>query len=158
MFLLGEQFLDHSGETAVRAKSGCFARVRRGRLVAVRIGRLASIEDVESLDSAVASAAKLAGPEVIICGDHRFASPLPSDIADLWSGAMRRNNRTVVRSAILLDPANATFNLQMERIVRCAGKQDRRVFIERAAVYEWLDDHLNDEERAALRVFLDGLS
>jgi hypothetical protein len=151
--------LDHSGETTIRnwpTRSGCFARVRTGRLVEVRIGRMGSIADIESLNTAVFAAVRCAGPGVVVCADHRFASPLPRDLADVWSGAMRRTNRSLVRSAILIDPANVTFNLQIERIVRCAGSDARRVCADRDRLYEWLDDRLNDAERAALRLFLDG--
>jgi hypothetical protein len=151
--------LEHSGETTIcnwPTRSGCFARVRTGRLVEVRIGRMVSVADVESLKTAVSAAVHRAGPEVVVCADHRFASPLPSDLADLWAGAMRRNNRSLSRSAILLDSTNVTFNLQIARIVQCAGSDLRRVFTATDALYEWLDGGLTEVERVALRLFLEG--
>jgi hypothetical protein len=156
---LSGTILDHLGETTFRdwpTRSGCFARVRTGRLVEVRIGRLASTEDVEWLDTVFFAAMNVVGAGAVICADHRFASPLPSYLADAWAGSMRRNNRTLARSAILLDPANATFNLQIERIVRCAGSDERRMYVDREGLYEWLDGRLTADERAALREFLDG--
>ncbi len=153
--------MDHSGETTIHSgptRSGCFARVRTGRLVEVRTGRMGSVADIVSLNTAVFAAVHsvAAGPGVVVCADHRFASPLPSDLADVWSGAMRRTNRSLIRSAILLDSANVTFNLQIARIVQCAGSDRRRVFTARDAVYEWLDGGLTEAERVALRVFLEG--
>ncbi len=151
--------MDHSGETTIRnwpTGSGCFARVRTGRLVEVRIGRLSAAADIESLNTAVLAAFRSVGPGVLVCADHRFAHPLPGHLADAWSGAMRRTNRSVARSAFLLDPANITFNIQIERIVRCAGSDARRVFTDREVLHEWLDSWLTDAERTALRVFLDG--
>jgi hypothetical protein len=155
----GNGSLDHSGETTIRSwptRSGCFARVRTGRLVEVRVGRLGGVADIESLNTAVFAAVHSVGPGVVVCADHRFASPLPRDLADVWSGAMRRTNRNLIRSAILVDPTNTTFNLQIERIVRCAGSDLRRVFADRDEVCEWLDGGLTDVEQAALRVFLAG--
>jgi hypothetical protein len=155
----GNGSLDHSGETTIRnwpTRSGCFARVRTGRLVEVRIGRMGGVADIESLNSAVFAAVHSVGPGAVLCADHRYASPLPGDLADVWSGAMRRTNRKLIRSVILVDPANTTFNLQIARIVKCAGSDLRRVVADRDEAYEWLDVGLTDVERAALRVFLAG--
>ena len=136
-------------------KAGAFARVRTGRLVEVRIGRLVGLSDIESLDAACRAAMRSAGPGAVVCADHRFASPLLSpDLADAWSRCMRAANRSVGRSAILLHPTNATFNLQIERIVQCAGHQGRRVFTDRDELHEWLDGELTEAERARLRSFL----
>ena len=151
--------MEYLGETAIGiwpARSGSFARVRVGRLVEIRLGRLGSVADMESLNAAVFAAMRTAGSSVVVCADHRSASPLASDVADVWARAMRAVNRNLSRSAILLNPANTTFNLQCERIVQCAGSDARRVFTDRQELQEWLDDPLSDAERAALRLFLDG--
>jgi hypothetical protein len=151
--------LDHSGETAIGGRSvmsGFSARVRVGRLVEVRVGRLANRADIESLHASVMAAMRLAGPEFVVCADHRFAFPISSDLADPWSRDMRGANRSLGRSAILLHPANTTFNLLIQRVVRCAGSDARRVFTDREELEEWLDGRLSETERAALRGFLDG--
>jgi hypothetical protein len=135
--------------------AGAFARVRTGRLVEVRIGRLAGLADIESLNAAVSAAFRSAGPGAVVCADHRAAYPLLSrDMADAWSRGMRGANRTVGRSAILLHPANETYNLQIERIVHCAGHERRRVFADPRELLDWLDGDLTEAERVALRVFL----
>jgi hypothetical protein len=151
--------LEHTGETAIGSRpaiSAFSARVRVGRLVEMRVGRLGGLADIEALNASATSAMRLAGSAFVVCADHRFASPVSSDLADRWSRAMRRVNRSLGRSAILLHPANTTFNLQIQRVVQCAGSDDRRVFTDRKELLEWLDDRLNEAERAALRVFLDG--
>lgn len=151
--------MEYLGETAIGiwpARSGSFARVRVGRLVEVRLGRLASRADMESLNAAVLAATRTAGAGIVICADHRAASPLPSDVADPLARAMRAVNRNLGRSAILLNPANTTFNLQVQRVVQCAGSDARRVFTDRQELQEWLDGRLSDAERVALRLFLDG--
>jgi hypothetical protein len=151
--------LEYLGETTIGiwpARSGSFARVRVGRLVEVRLGRLASLADMESLNAAVLAAMRTAGPGVVVCSDQRAGSPLPSDVADPWARAMRAGNRNLGRSAILLNPANTTFNLQIQRVVQCAGSDARRVFTDRQELQEWLDGRLSDAERVAMRLFLDG--
>lgn len=151
--------MEHTGETAIGSRPAISAfsvRVRVGRLVEMRVGRLAGLADIEALNASATAAMRLAGPAFVVCADHRFASPLPCDLADSWSRAMRGVNRSLGRSAILLHPANTTFNLQIERVVQCAGSDDRRVFTDRKELLEWLDGRLNEAERAALRVFLDG--
>jgi hypothetical protein len=130
--------------------------VRVGRLIEVRLGRLASLADMESLNAAVVAAMRSTGPGVVFCADHRSACPLPSDVADPWARAMRGVNRNLSRGAILLNPANTTFNLQVQRVVQCAGSDARRVFTDRLELQEWLDGRLSDAERVALRLFLDG--
>jgi hypothetical protein len=153
------RILEYLGETATGtwpATPGGFARVREGRLVEVRVGRLARLADVESLNAAVREAMRSAGPEVLVCADHRFAFPLPCDLADPWSRAMRGVNRSVIRSAFLLNPANTTFNLQIQRVIQCAGSDRRRVFTDQQELVEWLGALLTEPERAALRAFLDG--
>jgi hypothetical protein len=119
---------------------------------------MGSVADIVSLNTAVLAAVHSVGPGVVVCADHRFASPLPSDLADVWSGGMRRTNRSLIRSAILLDPSNVTFNLQVERIVQCAGSDLRRMCTSRDDVYEWLDGGLTEGERVAMRLFLEGLA
>ena len=155
--------MEYLGESAIGiwpARAGSLVRVRVGRLVEVRPGRLACVADVESLNAAVIGAIRSAagafGSGVVVCADHRSASPVPSDLADPWSRAMRGVNRSISRSAILLNPTNVTFNLQIQRVVHCAGNDRRRVFMDRQELQEWLDSRLSEAERAALRVFLDG--
>jgi hypothetical protein len=153
--------LDHSGETAIGSRPATAefsARVRVGRLIEMRVGRLAHLADIDALKASAAAAMRLAGPPFVICADHRFASPVSTDLADPWSRAMRSVNRNLGRSAILLHPANTTFNLQIQRVVQCAGSDARRVFTDRKELLDWLDVRLTEAERAALRTFLDGQS
>jgi hypothetical protein len=136
------------------ARPGTFARVRTGRLVEVRIGRLAGLAEVESLNAAVFDAVRSVGPGAFVCADHRHAGPVPGELANALSRAMRNVNRCVGRSAILLHPENMTFNLQLERIVQCAGGAVRRVFTDRRELHEWLESQLTEEERRAMRALL----
>jgi hypothetical protein len=136
------------------AGGGSFAAIRTGRVIQLRVRRLAEVADVDRLTAAVASAIDEAGPGASICADFRGASPLPPEVAKAWSRAMRKMNGSLVRSALLLDPANALFNLQLERVVKCAGNPARRLFPNMADLQQWIAGALEGWERDAVGAFL----
>jgi hypothetical protein len=124
--------------------------------VEVHVRRLADLCDIEALRSQVKEAVHLAGPGAVICADHRYASLLSWEAADGWSRAMRWSNSGVARSGLLLDPANATYNLQVERVVRCAGNPVVRLFEDLDDLRDWVSVVLTEAEREVLReVFSD---
>jgi hypothetical protein len=148
-----------SGETGTGIggpKAGTFARLRTGRVVEVRVERFASVPEVELLHAAMLDALRMAGPGAVVCADHRHAVPLSSELANALSRGMRYVNRSIGRSAILLHPENLTFNLQLERIVQCAGSPGRRLFTDTRELHEWLEGELTETERAAVRALLSG--
>jgi len=67
---------------------------------------------------------------------------------------MRKANGSIARSAILVDPSNTMFNLQIERVVHCAGNPTRRLFADLEGLHNWLDGDLTEPEREALQAFL----
>lgn len=121
-----------------------------GRLVELQVFDLAVPEDVASMDGAIASAASALGTQSIIVADARPAGPFPHEVGDAWSRVMRLHNAQVIRSAILLDPANDTFNLQLARVVRCAGSPRRRWFYDPCELRDWLVDVATPVELARL--------
>jgi hypothetical protein len=137
---------------AVRGRS--FAAVRIGRLVEVRVEQLNDCAEVEALNVAVACALRCCAPRAVVCANLRGAAPLVGEMAGVWAHAMRQANGAIDRSALLLDPSNTIFNLQMERIVRCANNELRRLFKEPEEVCAWLDVGLTDAERNSLRTLL----
>ena len=150
-----------AGEIGVRigaTRADSVECVRVGRLVDVRVGRLASLPDVESLNAAVSGAVGGVGPGAVICADYRKTKPFTADVAGAWSQAMRRTNESIVRSAVLLDPSNTMFNLQVERVVHCAANEHRRLFKDANELRCWLEGILTQAEREALRAFLSAAS
>jgi hypothetical protein len=138
------------------ASSGVPRYVRAvGKLVEIRIGRITSVADVESVHADIL---RVMGPSSesnrIVCADCRAAGPLPPDAVDAWSRGMRELNGRSERGALLIDAANAMFALQAERAVRCAGKPERHVFTDPEPLLHWLDAALNEPERSELRRFL----
>lgn len=133
-------------DAAVRA----FARAWPRRIVEVHVERLATVADVASLHAAVVGAIRRTGNETVICADHRLASPLSAEVADAWSRAMRRAMGRPTRRAILLDPSNMVYNLQLERIVQCAGIP-ARLFADIDEFLDWVGEALAPSERDVLR-------
>ena len=130
-----------------------FAGVRAGHVVEVRARRLIYLADVESLNADVVAALHEAGPGAIICADYRRASPLSPRVANAWSRAMRAANRSILMSALLVDPSNTIFNIQIARIVRCAGNDARRIFTRVEELYAWVNgtnSSLTGAEREAV--------
>jgi hypothetical protein len=139
---------DEDGDAA-----GPFATARAGRLVQIRVRRLADVAQVERLDDVVGSALRDAGPGASICADYRRVLPLTPAVARAWSKAMRGTNGAVARSALLIDPRNLLFNLQIERIVRCSANPARRIFPDAAGLADWMAGVLEASERAAVGAF-----
>ena len=72
-----------------------------------------------------------------------------------WSHAMREGNEALIRSAVLVDPGNTMFNLQLDRVVRCAGHAGhRRIFADAGELRDWLGDVATEAERQAIDAFL----
>jgi hypothetical protein len=132
-------------------RTASFAHIRAGRIVEIHIRRLACLGDIEALNAEVFTAVRRVGSGAVICSDCRFAFPLLYEVADVWSRGMRGANRGVVRSGLLIDPANTMFNLQAERVVRCAGNPARRLFAKVDDLRDWVGEALPESERGALR-------
>lgn len=63
-------------------------------------------------------------------------------------------NTRLVRVAILVARSNATLTLQLNRIVREAGYENRRVFFDAEPAAAWLDPELTAEENRRVDEFL----
>jgi hypothetical protein len=131
-----------------------FKTMRAGRVVQIRVRRLTDLTDVERLDEAVGTALRDAGPGASICADYRGTPPVSPAIAKAWANVMRGTNGAVTRSALLIDPRNTLFNLQMDRIVRCTANPARRIFLDVARLGDWMAGVLEESERAAVGAFL----
>jgi hypothetical protein len=136
-----------------------FAEVRVGRLIEVRAPRgLTSLADVNAFAAHVLAATRETGGQALLCADYRRASPLMPEAAGPWSHAMREANDYILRSAVLVEPRNTMFNLQIARVVRCAGHADRRrIFEDAAELRDWLGDAATEAERQAIDAFLSRL-
>src|SRR6516164_4110303 len=126
-------------------------------------GRLVTFRVVPPVDDANADAAAralratvtgLPGP-VVICSDVTEARPFSDRTVQQFVALMKADNPQIERSAFLLDPAAATFGLQLERMVREASSPARRTFRDARTLYEWLRPVLTPQESEALDAFLE---
>ncbi len=138
------------------AGDASFVRGRTGRIIEVRISHLTDVVEVEKLELELAAAVGHAERGAVICADCRNGRPLSPQIAKAVSRAMNRTNQIVTRSALLLDPSNELFNLQMQRIVRCSFNPERRVFRNVKELQSWIGTDLAPFENEALAAFLGG--
>jgi hypothetical protein len=125
-----------------------------GRLVEVRVTTLHAPEDVKALGASMGEVVgRVAGP-VAICADYRETRLLTQPIADAFLAILTTFNPRIERSGLLLSGERATFNLQLERLVREAGYTSRRTFRVAPELAAWLGEVLTVEERTRVSAFL----
>jgi hypothetical protein len=143
-------FGGHRAENGIDDKGQSRVLVRGSRIVEVRIRRLSHVDEVATLHAQVTRAIRGIGSGAIICADHRRAFPVSGEVADALSRAMRSNNDGIARSGTLLAPQNTMYNLQVERVMQCAGNPARRLFANLDELREWVGEPLAVAERDAL--------
>jgi hypothetical protein len=144
------------GGDATQGTSPFIVDFRVGRLLEIRVWHLRCVDEMLSLSAGLASEARKLSSPPIIFADYRRSRPFPQDVADAWSRCMRAFNKSVALSAILLDPSNETFNLQLERVVRCACNPSRRAFCDPRELRDWFARMSTTEELARLDDLLTG--
>ena len=129
-----------------------------GRLVEVRVYGLRTVSDVADYERELRGVFARHPGLLIGCCDTRPPNNAvevhPPDVAEALVGLLSRGNPRLEKSAILLPRGQATFYLQMDRLVRMAKHPDRRTFHEPAELKAWLSGSLDARERARLDEFL----
>jgi hypothetical protein len=128
--------------------------VGTGRLIEARLVSLADVDEVVRFEGAMAQAFAAVPGRSVICADWRQANILPPPIAERLIALLQRGNPHVERSALLLARAHATFNLQVERLVREAKNPARRTFRDAESMVAFLGEVLTPAETAHARAFL----
>jgi hypothetical protein len=146
-----ENLAGEPGSSVGSAPQASYAGVRGEHLIEIRVRRLDDVAAVASLSAGVIEAVRQVDRGAVIWGDYRGASPISAQVASAWSRDMRHANRSIARSGILLDPANEMFNLQVVRVVQCAGNPSRKLFTDPRELLAWLRDDLTPDEREVLR-------
>lgn len=127
-----------------------------GGLLELRAGRLECLDDLLAYHRAIDRAARHLQTRSVIFADYRRGSPFPQDVGDELCRCMRKHNARISASGILLDPMNHTFNLQLERVVRCAGNPARRIFHEAGELRDWLSHATTAAELARINDLVRG--
>ncbi|WP_394839940.1 hypothetical protein LVJ94_23920 [Pendulispora rubella] len=127
-----------------------------GRLVELRYIPPTDVADLD--ERAVASLVEFleAVPNAVMCVDLRRGTVLPPHLADRLTALMQGIRGHFERCADIVSTSQATAHMQIERISRASADPARRVFTDPHAAIRWLDEVLDPEERARLRIFLLG--
>ncbi len=115
---------------------------------------LRDADDVTQFEMAMRTAFVQLRRKCVICSDVRAFTLLSPTVSDLMIGVLAKGNPYLERSAILLPAKGAAFHLQAERLVRESRSADRRTFREPQEMAAWLDEVLDEGERAGVRAFL----
>lgn len=131
-----------------------------GKLILARVFELKTLSHADeysrSLGSEVARIPAALRP--VLCADHRPVAIYSQPVADRLSDLFTQMNARLQRVAILVAPSNATLTLQLNRIVREAGYENRRVFFESAGALTFLAAALDANELREADRFLNELA
>jgi hypothetical protein len=127
---------------------------RVGRLIEGRLVWLNETGDVERFQKAMLQAFAQAGRGAVICADWRRAMTFSPQVGDAMLDLLRRGNRELARSGVLLSKTDATFGLQVERLFREAKNPNRRSFRVAEPMLTWLGEVLTPDERHRASTFL----
>jgi hypothetical protein len=127
-----------------------------GRVVEARVWGLDSVAVADRYSAAIGRVAATMplGTTGVLVADHRFAPIYPQPVTDGLLALFRQMNTRLQRIAIVVNPRQATFYMQLRRIVREAGNEARRVFREIDGALQHLAPVLTPQELARVRVFL----
>jgi len=130
-----------------------------GRIVDVRVESLKTVSDVDAFITAVRNCVLQAAPaHAVICADHRAVRIYPQEVAERLVFLFSSVNPHIERAALVVARTNATFSIQIERIVRESLNPQRRVFYDPEPAIAWLSELLTDAEAAHIRAFLTPIS
>lgn len=124
-----------------------------GRLIEIRPEPLHSVDVVSALGNATRTVVRQLGTDAVFCVDWRRLRLLGPDVADALASTMKGGNGRVVRSAALIGE-NATFWLQVERVIKAADCPSRRAFRDVDELLAWLGEVTTPEENERARKFL----
>ncbi len=129
-----------------------FSVERRGRLLEARVWALDDHDVADRYSRALAERAASApfGEAPVLCADHRFAEVYPQPVTDRLLALFEQMNTRLARIAIVVHPEQATFFMQLNRIVREARFDKRQVFrdIDEALAFLALDLDATDVANA----------
>jgi len=139
--------------TAPARKAFC-VEPRCGRLIVTRLETLHTPLEVGQVQFAMARALEKVKHKAVICSDWRAIDIFSPAVADSILDMLNVTNHKVLRGAILLNTDRATFNLQVERVLRDAGNPSRKCFCDKPKLIEWLAETLNASENEEVERFL----
>ncbi|MBX3205332.1 MAG: hypothetical protein KF764_09695 [Labilithrix sp.] len=133
---------------------------RAGRLIEARVFDLRTREEVDAyshdLGIQVMRIPRAVRP--VLCADHRRVAVYSQAAADRLVELFTHMNTRLERVAVVVARSNATLAMQLQRIVREAAYDARRVVYDAEDAHAHLAPVLAPDELACMRDFLDEVS
>jgi hypothetical protein len=128
--------------------------IRVGRLYEHRLGTLAADSDLHALRDRGVAVIQKSAESVIVCADYRQVRFVKAELVPQFVDFLRTVSPKIERSAVLLEPGHAIFSMQMSRMIREAGFDQRRAFTDARLAKAWLGERHTAAERGRLSAFL----
>jgi hypothetical protein len=125
-----------------------------GRLVQTRLPTLRDLSEMREMQDTLLRVLREVKGQVVICTDWTMLDVFSPELAQSVYEMLATTNSKVLRGAILLNAEKATFNLQVERVIREARNPSRRTFRSSHRMLDWLSEVLEPEEVASATEFL----
>jgi hypothetical protein len=127
---------------------------RIGRLVEVRVQSIRTPVDADLFTREVTASVSRTSTRSILCADHRSVPIYPPFVVSKLIVLFATINSHLDRAGLLIAPSNATFAMQMDRILREAQNPHRRMFYDPDQMVAWLSEILTDAEASRMRTFV----
>jgi hypothetical protein len=127
---------------------------RVGRLLEIRIGGAATVEDVVGFGQRYRELSAAHDGLFLACSDARAARLLPPEVSELLLSFMRTRKTKIEYNAFIIGESSLV-GLQTDRLIKGASHPGRQVVRTVAEAIAFLDPFASVEERRRLRQFLD---
>lgn len=127
---------------------------RVGRVIELRVFELRDTDAVNAYAQATLAEMHKTPGNVFICADHRPARIYPAAVTNGLVGLFTKINPRLERAALLLTETNATFAMQVQRIVSTASHAERQVFFSPEPLVAWLGERATPLELARIKAHL----
>jgi len=127
---------------------------RVGRLIELRVESPVTYEELLQFHDTLAKVYKPLRPQLALCcTDFAGATVFTQPVTKLWTSIIKQDSPIVERNAVLVGEG-AVFSMQVERIIRESGHQNRKAFLSSTELTAWLGELLTVRERTRLEAFL----
>lgn len=131
---------------------------RVGRVIELRVFELRDIEAVNAYSVATLAEMNKTSGNVFIVADHRPARIYPAAVTAGLVSLFTKINPRLERAALLLTETNATFAMQVQRIVSTASNVERQVFFAPEPLIAWLGERATTLELARIKAHINAWS
>ncbi len=126
---------------------------RVGRLIELRVESPVTYEELLQFHDTLAKACKPIRGQIVMCTDLAGATVFTQPVTQRWTAIIKQDAPIVERNAVLVGEG-AVFSMQVERIIRESGHQNRKAFLSATELVTWLGEILTLRERTRLENYL----